>query len=156
MWRNAHDTYLEERVLSADPVELIQMLYQAALTAVADARRHLAERQILVRAQSVSKACNILVELNTSLDFDRGGEITVRLSQLYGYMHRRLVEANLRQSDELLAEVSGLLSTLMEGWAGVKAGLQQDLPREAPSETQWTPAAFAEPEYATASSSWSF
>jgi len=152
MWRNAHDTYLEERILSADPVELIQMLYQAALTAVADARRHLAERQILARAQSVSKACNVLVELNTSLDFAGGDEFTVRLSQLYGYMHRRLVEANLQQNDQPLAEVSGLLSTLMEGWAGVKAALQ----RESARETAWMPAAFAEQELATASSSWSF
>jgi len=152
MWRNAHDTYLEERILSADPVELIQMLYQAALTAVADARRHLAERQVLPRARSISKACNVLVELNTSLDSAGGDEFTVRLSQLYGYMHRRLVEANLQQSDEILAEVSGLLSTLMEGWAGVKAGLQ----RESPKETAWMPAAFAEQELATASSSWSF
>jgi len=119
MWRNAHDTYLEERILSADPVELIQMLYQAALTAVADARRHLAERQILARAQSISRACNVLVELNTSLDLAGGGEIAIRLSQLYGYLHRRLVEANLQQNDQPLAEVSGLLSTLMEGWAGV-------------------------------------
>jgi flagellar protein FliS len=156
MWRNAHDTYLEERILSADPAELIQMLYQAALTAVADARRHLAERQILPRARSISKACNVLVELNTSLDFERGGEIAVRLSQLYGYMHRRLVAANLRQNDELLAEVSGLLSTLMEGWDAVKAGLQQESPRETPRSTPWMSAAFAEQEFAAASSSWSF
>lgn len=156
MWRNAHDTYLEERILSADPVELIQMLYQAALTAVADARRHLAEREILARARSVSKACNILVELNTSLDFERGGEITVRLSQLYGYMHRRLVEANLQQSDELLAEVSGLLTTVLEGWAAVKPGLRQESRHEAQQDAPWMSAAFAEPELATASSSWSF
>jgi flagellin-specific chaperone FliS len=67
-------------------------------------------------------------------------------------MHRRLVEANLQQNDQPLAEVSGLLSTLMEGWAGVKAALQ----RESARETAWMPAAFAEQELATASSSWSF
>ena len=42
MWRNAYDTYLEDRILSADPVELVHMLYQAATTAIGDARRHLA------------------------------------------------------------------------------------------------------------------
>src|ERR1022692_1266923 len=124
MWRNAHETYLEERILSADPVELVHLLYQAAITAVGDARRHLAERQVLARARSVTMACDILVELNISLDFERGGEMSVRLAQLYGYMHRRLVEANFRQSDALLAEVAGLLDTLMEGWAGVKAGMK--------------------------------
>ncbi|HEX3745229.1 MAG TPA: flagellar export chaperone FliS [Bryobacteraceae bacterium] len=152
MWRNAHDTYLEERVLSADPVELVQMLYQAALTAVADARRHLAERKIADRARAVSKACEILIELNTSLDFELGGDFSVRLSQLYGYMHRLLVEANIRQQDEPLAEVSGLLSTLTEGWAGVQSALRQRPVRE----TAWMPQAFAEPQLAAVSGSWSF
>jgi flagellar secretion chaperone FliS len=150
MWRNAHDTYLEERILSADPVELVHLLYQAAIGAVEDARRHLAERQILARARSISKACDILLELDTSLDFERGGEMSVRLAQLYGYMHRRLVEANFRQSDQPLAEVAGLLATLMEGWAGVKAGIRQTAPRETP----WMPAISPEPELAQGV--WSF
>ena len=119
MWRNAHDTYLEERVLSADPVELVDLLYHAAITAVGEARRHLAEGRILPRARSISKACEILLELTTSLDYERGGEMSVRLAQLYGYMHRRLVDANFQQSDAPLAEVAGLLATLTEGWAAV-------------------------------------
>jgi flagellar secretion chaperone FliS len=150
MWRNPYETYLEERILSADPVELIHMLYQAAVTAVGDARRHLAEGQVLARAKCVTKACDIIVELNTSLDFERGGELSVRLSQLYSYMHRRLVEANRRQSDAFLAEVAGLLTTLTEGWAGVQAGLK---PAALP-ETPWMHAA-AEP-VAHASCSYSF
>jgi flagellar protein FliS len=153
MGRNAHETYLEERILSADPVELVSMLYQAAITAVAEARRHMAEGQILARARSVSKTCDILTELNTSLDFARGGEMSLRLSQLYGYMHRRLVEANLRQSDEALAEVSRLLNTLMEGWSTVKAAEPE---QPAPRETPWMHAAFAEPDMTHVSASWSF
>lgn len=152
MWRNAHDTYLEERILSADPVELINMLYQAALTGVADARRHLEEGRVLDRARSISKVCEILVELNTSLDFEHGGEISLRLSHLYGYMYRQLLDANSQQADAPLAEVAELLATLAEGWSAVKAGGRQ----EAPAETPWMHAAFAEPELVGASSSWSF
>jgi flagellar protein FliS len=154
MWRNPHDTYLEERVLSADPVELVHMLYQAAITSVADARRHLAERQISARAHAITKACNILVELNTSLDFEKGGEFGIRLSHLYGYMYRRLVEANIRQKDEPLAEVAGLLNTLIEGWVAVKESFQEDTPRETRA-TPWMSSAFAEPEMATVSGGWS-
>jgi flagellar protein FliS len=152
MWRNAHDTYLEERILSADPVELIHMLYEAAISAVGDARRHLAERQILARARSISKAGNILMELNTSLDLEHGGEFSVRLSQLYGYMYRQLVRANLQQSDEALAEVERLFGTLLDGWAGVKASLQPQ--PEKPREPAWMLPQFAEP--VTASAGWSF
>jgi flagellar protein FliS len=152
MWRNVHDTYLEERILSADPVELVHLLYQGAITAVGDGRRHLAEKQILARARCLSKACDILIELNTSLDFERGGELSVRLSQLYGYMHRRLLEGNTRQTDEPLAEVLSLLVTLSEGWASVKAALTQEAPRQSP----WMDAAMAIPEVTHVASNWSF
>jgi len=156
MWRNVHDTYLEERVLSADPVELVDLLYQASITAVADARRHLAGGRILARARSISKACDILLELTTSLDFERGGEMSVRLARLYGYMHRRLIEANFRQSDDPLAEVAGLLSTLIEGWAGVKSGIKENAGKTVSRDTGWMPAFSPEPELAQCSASWSF
>ena len=149
MWRNAHDTYLEDRVLSAGPLELVHLLYRSCITAVGDARDHLAEGRILERARSISKACAVLMELTTSLDQERGGEISMRLAQLYDYMHRRLVDANFRQSDEGLDEVARLLTTLQEGWEEVA----QNSRREHRVETSWMP---PEPEVAHASSSWSF
>jgi flagellar protein FliS len=152
MWRNARNTYLEDRVLSADPLELVQLLYQAAITSVGDARRHLAEKQIMPRAQSITKACNILMELTAALDRERGGDISVRLAQLYGYMQRRLVEANLKQSDKALAEVADLLATLMEGWAGARERTR----KTEPVATPWMQAASLEPAMAHASGSWSF
>lgn len=152
MWRSAHDIYLEERILAADPVELVDLLYHGAVAAVGDARRYLEEGQILPRARSISKACDILMELGAALDFARGGEISVRLSQLYGYMHRRLVEANLRKDDAALAEVGGLMGTLMEGWAGVKAATRPT----PPPETRWVPTISAEPDLARDSGVWRF
>jgi len=120
MWTNGHDAYLESTVLSADPVELVSMLYQACTAAVRDARYHLAEGRIAERSQSINKAFGILVELNASLDHEKGGEISQRLAALYDYMRRRLLDANMQQSDPPLTEVLGLLSTLSEGWAGVR------------------------------------
>ena len=57
--------------------------------------------------------------MNAALDRDRGGEIAGRLAQLYDYMLKRLLEANMHQSDPPLAEVVALLATLAEAWQGV-------------------------------------
>lgn len=152
MWQNARDIYLEDQILSADPVELVHLLYQASATAVEDARRHLAERDIRARARSISKACDILMELATSLDRERGGEMAERLAQLYGYMHTRLVDANTQQNEEGLIEVGRLLTTLQEGWEGVR----QQRRRPVESAGSWMPAATPELEMAHASGSWSF
>lgn len=152
MWHNAHDVYLESRILSADPMELVRLLYQASIGAVRDARRHLASGQIAARSRSIAKTCEILMELAAALDHERGGEISQRLAQLYDYMQRKLIEANFEQADAPLAEVLGLLSTLSEAWEGVKPAAEPPEPAENPWEHPLT----QDPTQAYASPGWSF
>jgi flagellar protein FliS len=140
MWNSGHDAYLESRVLTADPIELVNLLYQACTQAVREARRHLAEGRIAERSREINQACAILIELATALDHERGGEISQRLALLYDYMQRRLLEANMRQSDAPLADVLGLLSTLSEAWAGIAK------PEEKPvAESPWSQPAAESP-----------
>ena len=124
MYANANAAYLELKVLSASPTELILILYQSASGAVQDARRYLAAKAIAERSRSINKACAILAELLSSLDRERGGEIAQRLAQIYGYMYNRLIEANLQQADAPMAEVLDLLTTLMEAWETAARGVQ--------------------------------
>ena len=151
MWQNAHDAYLESRVLSADPLELVHLLYEAAIEAVREARRYLAAGEIAARSRSITKAFGILQELVAALDHERGGEISGRLGQLYDYMQRRLLEANFQQTDQPLAEVLGLLATLAEAWQGVKRQTQP----AAPPENPWAQRPPVEAATAYGSSAWS-
>jgi flagellar protein FliS len=134
MYQKAHETYLEGRIASADPLELVRMLYQGASGAVREARQYLAEGDIAARSRSITKACEIVIELTVSLDHTAGGDISRRLEQLYDYMQRRLLEANFQQADAPLAEVLGLLSTLGEAWDGIRA---QTAPPQ-PSPSLWS------------------
>ena len=152
MWNNGHDAYLESRVLSADPIELVNMLYQGCMQAVREARLHLAEGRIAERSREITKACQIVIELAVSLDHERGGEISRRLALLYDYMHRRLLEANMRQSDEPLADVLGLLSTLSEGWEGIRTPESAPVSESAPAPQSSTESAWSQP---VAESVWS-
>ena len=160
MWNNGHDTYLESRVLSADPIELVNMLYEACTVAVREARYHLAEGRIAERSREINKACAILVELTVSLDHERGAEISRRLAQLYDYMQRRLLDANMQQAEAPLTEVLGLLSTLSEAWAGVRvpaARAEMQAPTEraqAPNAEAASPYADAASPYAAAATEW--
>jgi len=149
MWQNAHDAYLESRILSAHPVELVHLLYQACTASVREARVHLENRDIAARCRSVSKAHAILTELASSLDHERGGDLSRRLARLYDYMQRKLIEANFEQSDAPLAEVLGLLTTLSEAWVEI---VERPEPvAEAPNP--WSVP--AEPEPALAGHGWS-
>jgi len=150
MWQNAHDAYLESRILSANPLELVRLLYQACTGSVREARRHLAEGDIAARCQCLSKAHRILTELATSLDHERGGDLSRRLADLYDYMQRRLLDANFEQDDAPLAEVLGLLSTLAEAWEGIHEA-EPEIPKSA---NPWSQLA-TDPEPVGAAHGWS-
>jgi flagellin-specific chaperone FliS len=106
---------------------------------------HLANRDIRSRSQAISKACAILTELNVALDRKAGGEYAERLADLYGYIMRKLTEANSQKRDEPMTEVLGLLSTVLEGWEGVQRLLTKPAPKapaapwEQAHETAYTP-----------------
>jgi flagellar protein FliS len=117
---SVRNSYLESKILAADAVELVQILYQSALEAVENARRSLKQGEIAARSKQIGKACAILTELTISLNHDAGGDLSRTLSDLYDYMRRRLLEANFKQIEPPLAEVSKLLATLLEGWLNCK------------------------------------
>lgn len=112
----AYENYLENEVLTADPLKLVQLLYRGALETIGNARRYLVSGDIRGRSKAIVKALNILNELIQSLDHDKGGELSLSLLRLYDYAQRLLIDANARQEDAPLAEAERLLSTLLEAW----------------------------------------
>jgi flagellar secretion chaperone FliS len=107
-------------VMGASPHRLIVMLYQGARQAIAQARRYLQQGNTPARGEAITKAINIIESgLQSALNMDAGGEIAARLDALYTYMAHRLLEANVRQSDEVLVEIDSLLATLEEAWMAI-------------------------------------
>jgi flagellar protein FliS len=109
--------YFEQMVLSASPVELIRLLYQKAIASTRNAREHLRCGRIPERCSAINNAYLVLGELTSSLRKEAAPELAQRLGALYTYMQGRLIEANLKQLDEPLADVLGLLITLAEPWS---------------------------------------
>lgn len=113
------EPYLESRILSADPVELIQILYEHAIKFVREARAALAAGDIAGRSRAISRTIGILGELEGSLDREAGGAISQNLAALYRHMRARLSVANLKQEDGPLAEVEALMETLGGAWKAI-------------------------------------
>lgn len=121
----------ESSVGSADPHQLIHMLYDGALAAVHQARAHLQARRVPDKGTAISKAVRIIDEgLKISLDRNAGGELATRLLELYDYLVMRLLQANLRNDEAALVEVAQRLSELRDAWAQIRP---QVAPGAAPS-----------------------
>ena len=114
------DSYLESRILAADPVELIHILYEHALTQVRAAYAAQAAKDIRGSAEAICKALGAIGELEASLDHNAGGSISRNLGNLYRYMRKRLTDANMKREHGALTEVESLIRTLDEGWTAMQ------------------------------------
>jgi flagellar protein FliS len=110
-------TGIESGVPEADAHRLVEMLFEGALAALADARIKLTAGDIAGRGQAISKAISIVDEgLRGSLDLAQGGELASRLEALYEYICSRLLHANLKGEPKPLEEASALLAQLQDAW----------------------------------------
>ena len=127
--------YLTQRIQTASPLELIRILYEAALQSIDQALQALRSGDILERGRAVTKTVEILSELQGVLRHDVNPEYSNTLAKLYDYMRKQLIRAHSERSEEPLLEVSRLLQTLAEGWIAAM-GKQNGMPEPANARTE--------------------
>lgn len=111
-------------VEAADPHRLIQMLMQGALEKVAIAKGYMERKDVANKGAHISWAISIIEGLRASLNKDNGGELAENLDDLYDYMIRRLLRANMENDIDILDEVSSLLITVKGAWDQVPQHIQ--------------------------------
>ena len=121
---NSAQTYakvgVETAVAAADSHQLIVMLFDGALLAIAKAEGFMRQGMIAEKGEAISRAIDIISNgLKASLDFSAGDELAGRLAALYDYMGVRLVHANLKNDLGALQEVSRLLGEIKSAWGEI-------------------------------------
>lgn len=117
---------VQTNVATADPHQLILMLFDGALLSINSAAVALEAKDIPAKIKHITKAIEIIgMGLKASLDLSAGGELAERLDALYDYMSNRLVYANAFNTDAPLTEVAGLLRELRDAWSQISDAAQQ-------------------------------
>ncbi len=112
---------VETSMHTMDQHQLVSLLYEGVLNAIATARGAMARGDVLTKVNQISKAVRILEEgLNTALDKVDGGELAQNLGALYDYCVRRLILANARNDDAMMQEVMQLIEPIATGWNEIK------------------------------------
>ena len=101
----------------ADSVHLIQMLFDGLMVSLADAEGHIERKDIKAKTESIGRATKILNGLQGALDFEKGAEIAINLSDLYDYCVRRLLKASIRNDPSIVREVRGLMFEIQDAWS---------------------------------------
>jgi flagellar protein FliS len=107
---------IEAAINTASPVQLIVLLYDGAINAIASAKGALSQSKIEEKGRLLSRAIGIIECLRTVLDKEKGGKIAQDLNDLYDYMKRQLLLGNLKNQTEYLDEVIKLLSEIRGAW----------------------------------------
>src|SRR6187551_2094732 len=102
--------YRANSVLTASPGQLVLMLFDGALNALAIARTACDDpnrdpRRFETINGQPPKAQKIIAELQGTLNPEAGGDFARTMYQLYDYYDRRLIEANLKKESGPIAEV---------------------------------------------------
>lgn len=106
---------VESAVMSASQQQLVTMLFDGVLSALVRARLFMQDNNQQGKGVSLSKAINIIENgLRVSLDEESKDELTQNLIALYGYMVRRLLQANLRNDVSAVEEVEALMRNIAD------------------------------------------
>jgi len=107
--------------IEADPHQLICLLMDGALERLHLAKTCIKRGAIVDKAAALHRVGAIIDELRMSLDHQAGGQIAANLDNLYDYMMRRVLVANLQNDVSAIDEVGKLLSEIRGAWGKIPA-----------------------------------
>ena len=119
MPRNAADKYQVHQIMTASPARLVAMLYDKAISCLNEAIRAIETGDVEARWKANTRAIEIVNHLLTTLDMEKGGDISKNLDQLYRFMLARLPEVDMKNNPDLAREMIGLLDPLRKAWTVV-------------------------------------
>jgi len=110
--------YKQMAIKTATPAQILIMLYEGAIQNVKKAQGCIDQNDRVGKGQFIGKAHDIINELNSSLNFEVGGDIARNLERLYNYMVEQMIKSNLENTKDPLQNVQKLLENLLAGWRG--------------------------------------
>ncbi len=153
--QKVNQIYMQTQFTTVGQGELLLMLYDGAIKFLAQAKEKMQDKDYAAKGRLISKALDVINELDASLNREAGGELADNLHNLYFLCSSRLLQANLRMDPDLIDSVTGILSGLRSAFAQIvhkpeaQAAAEQIAAKQARRGTAPRPAAVAPPAAAT-------
>ena len=122
MYQKVADSYKQTTFNTANPMKLVIICYEGAISSLKLARKLYAAKDYEGKAKALQKSFDIINEINTSLDLEKGGDIARNLRSLYLYMMKTLTEADLKRDLGMFDEVIHMLTELEAAWKEIASG----------------------------------
>ncbi len=114
---NAYAQYNNSKVLTATPAELTLMLYEGAIKFCNIAEIAVEQKDIQKAHVNIVKTQKIVEYLRQTLDMKY--PVAKDFENIYVYLEKQLVEANVKKDKEILEECLGHLRDIRDTWKEV-------------------------------------
>ncbi len=120
------NAYLENMVLTSNPVRQVILLYEKAIACLEEAvevmEKNLQDHEsIKVKYENLGRATEILTVLKAMLNMEEGGEIAKNLSEIYQALLNDLVRITAKGDEpETIKKMVKVLRGLKESWEEVE------------------------------------
>lgn len=111
---------VETGVASATPHQLVALLFDGFMEALAQARGAMRSGHREAKGLAIGRGVRIVEEgLRAGLDLNAGGTLARDLDELYTYLTMRLTLAHIRNDEAMLDECQRLIQPLREAWQSI-------------------------------------
>lgn len=119
------DRYVQDAIHTASPARLLIMLFDRLCLDLEIAETALEERDLATASDRLVHAQDITLELQASLDTTAWAG-AVQLAQIYAFLFRRLIDANVAKDAAVVAECRRIVEPLRETWHAASRLQQQE------------------------------
>ena len=113
----AYEQYKNSKVLTASPAELTLMLYEGCIKFCNIGKEACEKKDIEKANVNIIKAQKIIDYLRQTLDMKY--PVAQDFENMYSYIARRLIEANMGKDREIVAEVNKHMHAIRDNWVEV-------------------------------------
>jgi flagellar protein FliS len=119
--QTAAKAYLKTQVNTTSQGDILLLLYEGALKFLGQAKEKIAARDYAQKGILISRALDILAELQSSLNAQKGGTLAENLQKLYFICSTKLLQANLKMDTAIIDEVMRILAGLRDAFRAANA-----------------------------------
>ncbi|WP_243310968.1 flagellar export chaperone FliS [Fundidesulfovibrio agrisoli] len=117
--QKAAQAYIQTQVNTVTQGDLVIMLFDGCIKFLRQAKEAMSDKDYARKGVLISKALDVIAELQSSLNLQKGGEVAENLSKLYLLCSTKLLMANMNMDQGIVDQVVNMLSGVRDAFAQI-------------------------------------